>query len=84
MPEESERIHKFFLKNLYRINGSYPYRTNIDSVSIDNTETIPAGTVFNAEIIDIEPNGTIMLKTTTTIHAFAFKEISFVLPSATV
>ncbi len=84
LPEESERIHKFFLKNLYRINGSYPYRTNIDSVSIDNTETIPAGTVFNAEIIDIEPNGTIMLKTNTAIHAFTFKEISFVLPSATV
>lgn len=84
LPEDSKIIHKYFLKHLYRNNGSFPYRTNIDSFSLEGNETLPAGTIFNAEIIDVEPNGVIMLKTTTAIHAFAFKEISFVLPSATI
>lgn len=84
MSEDAENIHKHFLKRLYRNKGKYPYRTNIDTISIDGSETLPAGTIFKAEIVDVEPNGTIMLKTMTAIHAFAFKEIFFVLPSATI
>lgn len=80
LPSASASLHKEFLGSLYRRDGIYPYRSAIDSVSVDGKETIPAGAEFEAAILDVAPDGILSLQTTSgSIHRFAFKEVSFII-----
>ena len=78
--EVLESVCKEFLGSLYRRDGIYPYRSAIDSVSVDGKETIPAGAEFEAAILDVASDGILSLQTTSgSIHRFAFKEVSFII-----
>ena len=80
LPSASSALHGEFLDSLYRRDGSYPYRSTIDSVSVDGTETIPAGAEFEAVILDVASDGILSLQTASgSVHRFAFKEVSFII-----
>ena len=80
LPSASSALHGEFLDSLYRRDGSYPYRSTIDSVSVDGTETIPAGAEFEAAILDVASDGILSLQTASgSVHRFAFKEVSYII-----
>lgn len=80
LPEASAVLHEEFLDSLYRRRGFHPYRSAIDSISADGTDTIPAGAEFEAAILDVAPDGILSLLTLSgSIHRFAFKEVSFII-----
>ena len=60
-------IRNLYLKNLYRREGSYPYRDTQGK--------------FLAKFHDIEPNGYLILEDEVgTLRRYAFKEVEFILP----
>ncbi len=80
LPAQSAQLHKEFLGNLYRRDDFYPYRSAVNSVSADGKETIPAGSEFEAAIIDVAPDGILSLQTRQEcVHRFAFKEVAFLI-----
>lgn len=79
LPTVAESLHKNFLQNLYRKTGFFRYKTMIDSKS-DREEIIPCGAEFMAEIVDVQSNGMLLLRTTSgAVHKFAFKEVMFII-----
>ena len=61
------KIQRLYLKNLYRREGSYPYRDTQGK--------------FLAKFHDIEPNGYLILEDEVgTLRRYAFKEVEFILP----
>ncbi len=61
-----DELHRRYMAHLYRAEGFYPYRAN--------------GVVFDAEIVDIHPDGRLRLHTTDgQVQSFLFKEVEFVL-----
>ncbi|MDD5869894.1 MAG: hypothetical protein PUC77_00205, partial [Bacteroidales bacterium] len=78
LPDDADAMHHRFKRALYRSTGRHEYIANVRSNARDGAETLLPGQHFHASIIDVEPSGTILLRTATATHAFAFKEISFV------
>lgn len=79
LPDDADAMHHRFKRALYHSTGSHEYIANVRSTARDGAETLLPGQHFQAAIIDVEPSGTILLRTATATHAFAFKEISFVI-----
>ena len=62
-------IHAAYMKMLYRRKGFFPYRAGSET--------------FMAEIADVMPNGTLMLRTADgKVRQFGFKEVEFVIKPA--
>lgn len=79
LPDAAESLHENFLQNLYRKTGLFKYKAMIDSKS-DRGEIVPCGVEFSAEIVDVQPDGMLLLRTSSdAIHKFAFKEVMFVI-----
>lgn len=79
LPDDADAMHERFKRALYRSTGQHEYIANVRSTARIGAETLLPGQHFHASIIDVEPSGTILLRTATASHAFAFKEISFVI-----
>lgn len=68
--EESRRLaHEEFKRRLWRREGIYPYRRRED------------GLLFRGEIVDVEPEGFLLLRDATkrSVEKYAFKEVEFLL-----
>lgn len=81
LPDNAGGIHAEFLSRLYRRDGYHPYRCTVDTLSVDGTSRLAAGTLFEARIADVAEDGILSLRLPGgAIHRFAFKEVGFVQP----
>lgn len=67
-----KQLHERYLAHLYRGDGK------------SHTWQLPCGTQFQGSIVDVEPDGTLVLRHTAdgSIHRYAFKEVKHVIGNA--
>lgn len=67
--EQLDNLHKRYLERLYRYDGK------------PHTFTTPTGTLFEATIEEIKPDGTLVMRHTLdkALHYYRFKEVGFII-----